>query len=80
MCKWSGVFGAYDLQYPCQVSIMYDWKGDIGRFSKGKYGHSKNHFIKCIWIRFHHQSNPLKDIFIALYLLTLQLDTDGYMD
>ena len=40
----------------------------------------QNPFIKLIWIHFHHQSNQLKDIFIVLYSLTLQLDTDGYMD
>ena len=42
MCKWSGIFDeAYDLRYSCQMSIMYDWKGDIRGLAKDKEGHNK---------------------------------------
>ena len=39
MREWFGIFKAYDLRTPCQVPIMYDWKGDIGKLAKGKEGH-----------------------------------------
>ena len=42
MCEWFEIFNlkAYDLRYSLQMSLMYDWGGDIGGLAKGKEGHN----------------------------------------
>ncbi len=41
MREWSAIFEAYDLWYSCQMSIVYDSKGDIRGFAEDKDCHNK---------------------------------------